>query len=173
MLAHLDAGRGTLISMVTAGDRRFRFGPARRLKASADFAAILAAPREQSLKASRPMLSLSATWTDVVAAASAAGSVRFGVTVGKRNARRSVDRALIRRIVREACRHQAGAFETRAARGAIRIDVVLRLKAPLTDSAGRALAMTQWRRQVRVEADALLETALVELALRVGRSELN
>ena len=163
-----DAGRDTLISMVTAGDRRFRFGPARRLKASADFAAILAAPREQSLKASRPMLSLSATWTDAAAAATAAGPVRFGVTVGKRNARRSVDRALIRRIVREACRHQAGAFETRAAQGAIRIDVVLRLKAPLTNSAGRALAMTQWRRQVRIEANALLETALIELALRAG-----
>jgi len=50
---------------------------------------------------------------------------------------------------------------------------VLRLKAPLINSAGRALAMTQWRRQVRVEADALLEAALVELALRAGRSELN
>ena len=119
------------------------------------------------------MLSLSATWTDAAAAASATGPVRFGVTVGKRNARRSVDRALIRRIVREACRHQAVAFETRAAQEAIRIDVVLRLKAPLTNSAGRALAMTQWRRQVRIEANALLETALGELELRAGRSELN
>lgn len=164
---------GALIAMVTAGDRHFRFDPARRLKASADFAATLAAPREQSLKASRQMLSLSATLTDVAAAGSTAGHVRFGVTVGKRNARRSVDRALIKRIVREACRHQASAFEAHAAQGAVRIDVVVRLKSPLTDGNGQALAMTQWRRQVRAEADALLERVLAELAVRVRRTELN
>ena len=159
--------------MTTAGDRRFRFDSARRLKAPAEFAAILAAPRERSLKASRQMLSLSATWTEVAPPASVAGHVRFGVTVGKRNARRSVDRALIKRIVREACRHHASAFESHAAQRALRIDVVVRLKSPLTDDSGRALAMTQWRRQVRVEADALLSRALAELAVRAPRSELN
>lgn len=159
--------------MVTAGDRNFRFQSARRLKASVDFAAILAARRERSLKASQRILSLSAMWTDVVAGQGVAGQVRFGVTVGKRNARRSVDRALIKRIVREACRHQASAFETCAAQAAVRIDVVMRLKSPLTDGNGRVLAMTQWRRQVRAEADALLERVLAELADRVRRTELN
>lgn len=117
------------------------------------------------------MLSLSAAWTGVGGAESTPAHVRFGVTVGKRNARRAVDRALVKRIVREACRHQAGAFESCAAQLAVRIDVVLRLKAPLTDGNGRALAMSQWRRQVRAEADALLERILGELAVRVRDRE--
>ncbi len=96
------------------------------------------------------------------------GSVRFGVTVGKRNARRSVDRTLVKRIVREACRHYAGAFEDCAAHAAARIDIALRLRAPLVDAGGAPLAMRVWRRQVRADADGLLQDALARLAARLA-----
>lgn len=35
------------------------------------------------------------------------GRLRFGITVGKRNAHRSVDRAVVKRTLREAARKQA------------------------------------------------------------------
>ena len=115
------------------------------------------------------MLSINAAWT---AAESAAG-VRFGVTVGKRNARRSVDRALVKRIVREACRQRAVAFECCAAQASARIDIALRLKSPLVDAHGKPLAMRRWRRQVRAEADILLQDVLTQVASRLGASPVN
>ena len=88
--------------------------------------------------------------------------------MGKRNARRSVDRTLVKRIVREACRHHAADFEDCAERASARIDVALRLKAPLVNEHGAPLAMTTWRRQVRVEADSLLQEVLAALATRLA-----
>lgn len=41
----------------------------------------------------------------------AVGRLRFGVTVGKRNAHRSVDRATVKRILREKARLKAPVFE--------------------------------------------------------------
>jgi ribonuclease P protein component len=151
---------------VTADDDRYHFARTRRLKTSADFAAVLAAPRTQSIRAARRFLSVNAAWTVPGIPPSNACRVRFGVTVGKRNARRAVDRTLIKRIVREACRHRAGEFERCAAEARAGIDVTLRLKSSLTDENGRALTVTQWRRQVRVECDALLERLLTELRER-------
>ena len=114
------------------------------------------------------MLSINATWIAVGLSNHAAGSVHFGVTVGKRNARRSVDRTLVKRIVREACRQYAGAFEDCAAHAAARIDIALRLRAPLVDAGGARLAMRVGRRQVRAEADGLLQDALARLAARLA-----
>ena len=93
--------------------------------------------------------------------------MRFGVTVGKRNARRSVDRVLVKRIVREACRHRAGEFENHAVQASARIDIALRLKSPLVDANGSPLAMRAWRRQVRAEADDLLQEVLARAARRL------
>src|SRR5687768_10825662 len=117
------------------------------------------------------MLSINAAWARTPSRAkdgSNAGNVRFGVTVGKRNARRSVDRMLVKRIVREACRHRAAAFEDCAAQASARIDVALRLKAPLVNKEGAPLAMRVWRRQVRAEADGLLQEVLTRLAGRLA-----
>ena len=158
---------------VAAGDNRFGFASARRLKTPAEFSALLRAPREQSIRAARRMLSINAAWTAVVAAGEGTASVRFGVTVGKRNARRSVDRALVKRIVREACRQRAVAFECCAAKFAARIDIALRLRSPLVDEQGEPLAMRSWRRQVRTEADALLQDVLIQLAGRLSESPVN
>ena len=61
-----------------------RFGRSRRLRRPSEFAAVLAAPRSQGLRAARHWLSMSAAWFP-----SEAPRVRFGATVGKRNARGS------------------------------------------------------------------------------------
>jgi ribonuclease P protein component len=78
--------------------------------------------------------------------------VRFGLTVGKRNARRAVERALIKRVLRESARHAAPALD-RAARER-RVDLVLRLKAPCP--AAVELTRPQFKRVLRAEADGLL-----------------
>ena len=153
---------------VAAGVKRYGFASLRRLKTPAEFSALLRAPRERSIRGERQMLSLNATWVAVGSMGDAAGSARFGVTVGKRNARRAVDRMLFKRIVREACRHYASEFENCAARAAARIDIALRLRAPLVDADGVPLAMSVWRRQVRADADGLLQDALARLTARLA-----
>jgi len=150
-----------------AAEYRYGFAPARRLKTPAEFAAVLRAPREQSIRAARQLLSINVAWVAAAMSSPPAGTVRFGVTVGKRNARRSVDRALVKRIVREACRHQAGSFEAEAARASACIDIAVRLKSPLVAD-GEALAMRAWRRQVRAEADDLLRDTLSQIKQRLA-----
>lgn len=82
----------------------------------------------------------------------AAARVRFGLTVGKRNARRAVERALVKRVLREAARHAAPALDEVA--GPRAVDVVLRLKAPCPPKA--QVPHPQFKRQLRDEADGLL-----------------
>jgi hypothetical protein len=126
---------------------------------------VLAAPRDRSLRAARHWLSMIAAWTpDTSADANAA--VRFGVTVGRRNARRSVDRALVKRVVREASRHAAAGLQAACASRQLRLDVAFRLKTA-RDRPGTAVAtvsVSAWRRQLRREADALLERLAQHLA---------
>ena len=119
------------------------------------------------------MLSIGASWVAAELTGAAVGTVRFGVTVGKRNARRSVDRVLVKRIVREACRHHAEAFEGCAAQASVRIDIALRLKSPLVDAQGAPLAMRAWRRQVRADADDLLQEMLTRMVGRLAASPAN
>ena len=156
---------------VATGVKRYGFASLRRLKTPAEFSALLRAPRERSIRAERQMLSINAAWVTAASTpadgGAQAGRVRFGVTVGKRNARRSVDRALVKRIVREACRHRAAAFEDCAARAAARLDIALRLKAPLFSEHGAPIAMRAWRRQVRADADGLLQEVLTRLLGRL------
>lgn len=80
--------------------------------------------------------------------------MRFGITVGKRNARRAVDRALVKRIVREASRHAAASLETQCCERGLRLDVAFRLKARRDSGAP---SVNEWRRALRTEADSLLE----------------
>jgi ribonuclease P protein component len=157
---------------VAARDNRYGFASARRLKTPAQYSALLRAAREQSIRATRQMVSINAAWT-AAGVGDGAACVRFGVTVGKRNARRSVDRALVKRIVREACRQRASAFECCAQKAAARIDLALRLRAPLVDARGEPLAMRSWRRQVRAEADALLQDVLTQLPGRLSATPVN
>ena len=144
-------------------DNDCRFGSERRLKSAADYAAILRVPNGSAIRAARQFLSVTA-----MLVSRDKDSVRFGITVGRRNARRAVDRALIKRIVREACRRHASAFERGAESGALGIDIALRLKSSLIDSHGRPLAMTQWRRHLRAEANALLRHVLTQLPAKLS-----
>jgi ribonuclease P protein component len=88
-------------------------------------------------------------------------AVRFGITVGKRNARRAVDRALVKRIVREASRHAAAALEEQCRERGLRLDVAFRLKA--RRDAGLP-SLNDWRRALRLEADGLIERLQRQLA---------
>jgi ribonuclease P protein component len=147
--------------------RDYSLARRRRLRAPAEFAALLQAPRTSSIRAARRFLGVIAGWTPVNGDNHSTPSVRFGVIVGRRNVARAVDRALVKRIAREAYRHQACMFDDRSARLAVCVDVVLRVKSPLLDTDGAPLAMRQWRRQLRSEADDLLQHVLAELPRRV------
>jgi RNase P protein component len=90
------------------------------------------------------------------------GAVRVGVTAGKRQARRAVERSLVKRVLREAARHALAALD--AAAGERRVDLVLRLKAPVP--AADLMNRARFKRELRAEADALL--AQLAVALRQG-----
>lgn len=114
---------------------------------------MLAAPRSQGLRAARHWLSMTAAWFPSEQAA-----VRFGTTVGKRNARRAVDRNLVKRILREAARRAAPQLESTCAQRGLRLDVSFRLKSSRDRAAeGPRASLTAWRRALREEADALLD----------------
>lgn len=114
-----------------------------------------AAGRDDGFRAARRWLAISTRWR----VADSAG-VRFGLTVGKRNARRAVDRSTVKRILREACRHARADLE--AVSGGRAVDVVLRLKSPLPQR--DALPLAKLKRALRAEADALLAALANRLA---------
>jgi len=130
-------------------DRAFGLPPGRRLRKPAEFAAVLSARGPLALRFARRWFSLNAV------ARSAPAQVRFGFTVGKRNARRSVDRALVKRILRESARHVAPVVQAACETHGVAIDVSLRLKAPLP-RAGRDLGLAQLKHDLRADVDALL-----------------
>lgn len=78
--------------------------------------------------------------------------LRFGITVSRRQARRAVVRNAVRRIVREAARHAAPALV--ASLSGRRLDVLLRLKAPLPPM--HRAGWTGVMHGLRREADSLL-----------------
>ncbi len=92
----------------------------------------------------------------------AASSVRFGITVARNQAQRAVARNTIKRVLREAARGSAQALHTAAP--AVRIDIVLRLKAALPDK-----GTANWssiKAQVRREAESLIAQLRRELCMQ-------
>lgn len=81
-------------------------------------------------------------------------AVRFGATVGKRNARRAVDRGLVKRILREAGRAAAPELERLCTQRQLRLDVAFRLKTSRDRTEDVPLQV--WRHALREEADALI-----------------
>jgi ribonuclease P protein component len=141
-----------------------RAAPPGRLRRPEDFAAVLAAPRAQTVRAAQHWLSMTAAWfpddSDALR-----GKLRFGAIVGRRNARRAIDRALVKRILREAGRLAAPTLAPHCARLGIRLDVAFRLKAPRGGGGDQPPAsVTRWRRALRSEADALLARLERQLA---------
>jgi RNase P protein component len=80
------------------------------------------------------------------------GGVRFGFTVSRRQARRAVQRVMVKRVLREAARSATGTLNG-LARDA-RVDVVLRLRAPLPKRP--EMSLSQVKRTLRNEADSLI-----------------
>jgi ribonuclease P protein component len=80
--------------------------------------------------------------------------VRFGFTVGRRQARRAVQRNLIKRLMREAARSAGPALAQAARVRGVQVDVVMRLRSALPDPEKMTLATV--KRAVRQEADALM-----------------
>jgi len=148
----------------------FGFASSRRLKLARDYAELLRVPAGRSIRSGRHLVAINGTWCTVGTQGRSASPLRFGVTVGKRNVKRAVDRVVVKRILREACRHRAAALESFATRAGACIDIVLRLKSPLFAVSGTALTMAQWRRQVRMEADNLLNQMFSELSHKLVAS---
>jgi len=88
--------------------------------------------------------------------------VRFGFTVARNHARRAVARNTVKRVLREVARAAGEALHTTAP--ALRIDIVLRLKAPLP--ARMAVSWSGVKAQVRREAESLIAQLRRELQTR-------
>jgi ribonuclease P protein component len=142
---------------VPPGERRRDGRAGTRLRRPAEFAAVLAAPRAQSLRAARDWLAMTAAWFQA-----SSPSVRFGATVARRQAHRAIDRALVKRILRDAARAAGPALTEVCARGGIGVDVAFRLKAMRRPGAG-VQSTRAWRRALRAEADSLLTQLLNHL----------
>lgn len=145
---------------------RLRYPAERRLRDSASFALFTRGGQAQATgrwwRGGRRWLAVAALITPYSAAGDARPRSRFGVTVGKRNARRSIDRSLVKRVLREAARHAAPAMDAAALAAEVQLDVVLRLKAPMPPT--ETLSRAQFKRALREEADGLLARLARELA---------
>lgn len=130
-------------------DRAVGLPPARRLRKPAEFAAVLAARGPLALRSARSWFSMNALVRPEPL------RIRFGFTVGKRNARRSVDRVLVKRILRESARHAAPAVLASCTAQPWAVDVSLRLKRPLP-RAGRDIGLAALKTALRADADALM-----------------
>lgn len=133
---------------------QFAFPASCRLRRPEEFAAVLAARGPAALRLARRWLAVSVLASDVSAQPAELEPVRFGFTVGKRNARRAVDRNLVKRVLREAARHARPALAEVARARRLTVAVSVRLKAPLV-AKGESVPRTQARRELRAEADAL------------------
>jgi ribonuclease P protein component len=157
-----DVPRAALRPADASGGEPERGWPAtRRLRRPADFAALATADRRHAIHAARHFLAMTAVWR--IEGRTDRSPVRFGVTVGRRQAPRAVDRSLAKRIVREAARHAAHRLERHCDERGLQLDVGFRLKAPRAAGAA-ALSVAAWRRALRAEAEQLLAELLRRLA---------
>lgn len=122
-----------------------------RLIRTEDFGVLLKTRNERTFFARSRYFSLQAMCTGVPE------RLRFGITVGKRNAPRSVDRALIKRILREAARHQAPNLLPLLREAGSGLDVSLRLKEPLHRIAGFDAGVTALKKALHEDANLLMQ----------------
>ena len=122
-----------------------------RLIRTEDFGVLLKTRNERTFFARSRYFSLQAMCTEVPE------RLRFGITVGKRNAPRSVDRALIKRILREAARHQAPNLLPLLREAGSGLDVSLRLKEPLHRIAGFDAGVTALKKALHEDANLLMK----------------
>ena len=103
-----------------------------RLIKTADFGVVVRTRNEHTFRSDAVFFS-----AQCMRRPEAPGELRFGVTVGKKNAKRAVDRALVKRILRESARMQAPALLTMLGQRGLGLDVSLRLKTPLAQAGDR------------------------------------
>lgn len=133
-------------------EKRFGFPRSLRIVETSSFGAIARTRNEKTFRVHSTFFSAGCMENDAV------GRLRFGVTVGKRNAHRSVDRATVKRILREAARQNAASLKVLLDDSGkpLGLDVSLRLKAPIA-SAGLASAHTARKLLLAQDAKKLLE----------------
>ena len=142
-----------------SGRNRLRLPRRRRLRRPAEFAAVQAAARADSLRAQTPWLALTAHWR-----ASDQPGARLGLTVSKRMARRAVDRALVKRLAREAFRGLADDIERAAAAAGMKADLSIRLKRPLgPPGTSERPGLMVLRHELRTDADELMAAVITRL----------
>ena len=96
-----------------------------RMIKSAEFGAVLSSPKQEQVRSFSTYFAVAAIKTPNP------GVVRFGLTVGKHNARLSVDRALVKRLLREASRVKRQTIQNSLLDKDYGLDVSLRLKGRL------------------------------------------
>ena len=98
------------------------------------------------------------------------GRLRFGITVGKRNAHRSVDRALVKRTLREAARKQAPNLAALLGEQGVGLDVSLRLRVPLKEIPGIDQGVNALKLSLRTDAQSLMEALLKRLPKQLAQT---
>lgn len=96
-----------------------------RMIKSAEFGAVLSSPKQEQVRSFSNFFAVAAIKTPNT------GVVRFGLTVGKHNARLSVERALVKRLLREASRKKRQTIQKFLENKDFGLDVSLRLKGRL------------------------------------------
>lgn len=147
---------------MSGGEKKTRYTFPRRLRLikTADFGVVVHTRNEHTFRADASFFS-----AQCLRRSEAPGVLRFGVTVGKKNAPRSVDRVLVKRILRESARMQAPALLVMLDQRELGLDVSLRLKSPLSAAGGRA-AVGALKKALREDADRVMR----EVCRRVRRT---
>ena len=116
-----------------------------RMIKSADFGAVLSSPKQDQIRSFSDFFFVTAIKTP------SSGVVRFGLTVGKHNARLSVERALVKRLLRESSRVKRQTIQNFLQGKDFGLDISLRLKGrlPVCDSSG----LTKQARKVLLRDD--------------------
>lgn len=99
------------------------------------------------------------------------GRLRYGITVGKKNAHRSVDRALVKRILREAARKQAPDLVSCLCEQDMGLDVSLRLRVPLKGIPGIEQGVTALKQSLHSDVDQLMQALLRRVDKGLRRKE--
>jgi ribonuclease P protein component len=135
-----------------------KFPRSLRIIKSADYGVLVHARNENTFRLASKYFSVNA-----MKFPEEPGRLRFGITVGKRNAHRSVDRALVKRTLREAARKQAPTLAALLGGQGVGLDVSLRLKVPLKEIPGIDQGVAALKLSLRNDAQALMETLLRRL----------
>ncbi len=118
-----------------------------RMTQSEQFGAVLSLPSDQLIKCH-------SVWFSVSAGPNHEDKVRFGLTVGKRNAPTAVERNLVKRILREHFRTRANEIVhvmNRESYGGLDISIRLKRRVPEDET-----TKAEFRRQLHTDAEALL-----------------